>query len=1146
MEGISHRLKESETENKMNERKKWGTIAAVLIFGGFLLIGLWMLWGKNPPASAPVGPESSASGTEAPGDTPPDNGGSYRVQVLWEDDRQPATGTSVTLICEKSREGNKTVFSAPQELKTDLSGLASFQLPEGVALVKIAASRAYAFAQSTTATVTATQETTLLLKKAYECFGTVYAVNDSGTTVPVQGAIVSVSGQKDFRTPPDAKGAAAPGKGVISDAQGKFHMVSPVPQVLLQASKGVLTAPLLEKDRIPKTLRHEALNGPYDLVLEKGCSLLVSVFRKDTMEGIPDARVDVEGMNPEKPFQTNKDGECEIQGLPQGMALVSVSADAYARDFARVALSPKEGNMVVFTLAPAGQIKVFTVDEKDQPVGGVRVRLNIQETGQQIEEIVTNGAGYGELNQVPAQVPLWLKPVRADRYHFNSLGIVCDMAGDIEEVKLVCKPSDPRPEGVYWVKGRVVDVENRQPVPGLTVQARDDKKTTTNEKGEFCLQGLEGPQGEGLLFWGKGYKTVFKDFVPVNTSLEVEISHSTSLLHGKVVDVKTNEPIPSFSILQMWPPDEENSSCQKIFSPDGTFEVENFYPEDMKYIEPPITLKADGYEAMTRRLSSNSTENTREILFALTPINKATGKVVDAETHEPIPGAQVGYNEGLKHKNMYLKIGYEIFGQTDEKGEFALDVSSNPGTFFALADGYAPKAQTVSSEKDFPLEIPLEKSSILKVRFHQADSSPMVAGIATVVKVQPQDKGPDLTLWYDKNEEEKPNTIVWRSLPSGKGTVKILVSSDANQNKSFIGNYYDGEGTLPLEWCSKEMANGWEFLNPGFINWGDKPYFWTEVISSVEVLAGRETVVEIPADSSVSGRLTHKGSPVQGLVLLENRMEGAVYRYMAFTTPDGVYQFPAIASGNYTVFVGAREDTEKSLNTECSAPYRENLNISGTTRKDFELDGVLGHKVTGKIRRDTLPLAGYDVVEVPFGSLRLEQIAEVSGGTQTSDKNGISRFWPDGSFSLKGHFRGTYKLTLEGRSGTFLSLSEPLVLDNLNGDQDLGEIDTQAKGPFSLSVSILQADYLEDVKQYAQVFVEKISPPQFKRYTNFSSQGTATLSDLLPGDYRIRLTGLGNNYDTDFAPPRTLTIQENVSLQYDARELIKNQEQTRK
>jgi hypothetical protein len=1167
---------------------KTGTALAAIVCLAALIVGVWIAGGKagNHPARLTVeSPEivalpDGASETQGP---------LYRVHVLWEDDRQPAVGTSVTLVYEPSKKGNENATSAPsrgeapvppQTLKTDASGVAAFPLPQGGTQLRIEAARAYAFSQSTTVTVTATQEATLLLKKAYECFGTVYAVNDAGTTVPLQGARVSVRNSKDFPTRSNPKGAGEAGNGVLSDDRGRFHLVSPTPQVVLQASKGPLVAPLLEKDRHLRTLRHEVENGPYDLVLEKGCSLLVSVLRKDTMEGIEGARVEVEGTCPEKPLATNKTGECEIQGLPQGMQKVAVWADGYTRESALVALSPKEGNLAVFTLVPAGQIRVFTVDDKDQPLGGVGVSLQIKKTSAIVEEIFTDETGHGELNHAPLDQPLLLNSVKGCLYWVNPQGVLFTKESEPQEVKLVCgssQPSQPGMEGPYWLKGRVVEETSRQPVPGLMVESRSGKRDNTDEKGEFHIRGIVVPEGENsttdFMVGGKGYKAVIQTKVPLNTFVEVEISPSR-VLHGKVVDSKTNEPVQSFSVKTNWTVGEQESSWLRIFSLDGTFEFEDILPDNIdsiksenSHVHIPVTIEADRYETMTRDFNFDEFKKSPEILFVLNPANKASGKVVDAKTHEPVPGALVGYNEGVSTRSSFSKNdlkpdsysnSFKVYGKTDEKGEFALDVSCNSGTFKVFAEGYAPKAWPVTSDKSFPLDIPLEKAGSLKVRFRQADTAPMFVGVARV-DVRSQDAGQELICRYHEYEKVEPNALVWRSLPDGKGRVKVLISS----SERVADNSAGPDDEMQLELVSDRLTKGGLGYNPVTINfWRDKnPYVWTEIARPVEISGGKETEVEVPADGALSGRLTLKGTPVQGVVFLESRQADATYRYMVSTNEEGFYQIPALAAGSYTVFVSVIEKQDEGMTAHYSAPYRDSLDIAGSVQKNFELDGVLGHKMMGTFRQDTMAARVYAPGgKGNFYELRLERIPDPSESSVSVDKIGTAYIFHKSSekedavlsFSTKGRFFGKYKLILEGQQinpqeKTFFEFPEPLTLDNRAGDQDLGELDCRAVGPLSLTVTILNPEYLDASGRYVELVLEKMSPPPLCRSVvafctpgTEGFQGTVTAQGLLPGEYRVRLIGGGGGIynGTDF-DVKTLTLQDNVTLQYDARELGK-------
>ncbi|HPS03607.1 MAG TPA: hypothetical protein PLA90_18895, partial [Candidatus Sumerlaeota bacterium] len=513
-----------------------------------------------------------------------------------------------------------------------------------------------------------------------------------------------------------------------------------------------------------------------------------------------------------------------------------------------------------------------------------------------------------------------------------------------------------------------------------------------------------------------------------------------------------------------------------------------------------------------------------EILFVLNPASKASGKVVDAKTHEPVPGAVVGYNEGVATQSFFKKDdlkpdyytnSFEVYGKTDEKGEFALDVSCNSGTFKVFAEGYAPKVCPVTSDKSFPLEIPLEKAGSLKVRFRQADTAPMFVGMAWV-EVQSEDAGQELISRYYEYENEKPNALVWRSLPDGKGVVKILIS---NTDQISLSN-----GEMPLEWISDYLNKGVMPYNPVTVNFGrgKAPYVWTEIARTVDVSAGKETEVEIPADGALSGRLTLRGTPVQGAVFLESKTEGTIYRYMVSTNAEGLYQIPALASGDYTVFVSMVEKVDERMNEHYSIPYRESLAIPGSVQKDFELDGVLGHEVTGTFRSDTLPIGLYSPEErIPLCVLHLERIAESAESPAPVDKEGVGSITEAGSSRLihiKGRFFGKYKLTLEDpgadlqQKAVFFEFPEPLTLDNRTGDQDLGELDCRAVGPLSLTATILNPEYLDASGRYVEIILERMSPPPLCRsVVSFSNpgtegfQGTVTAQGLLPGEYRLRL-----------------------------------------
>jgi len=121
-----------------------------------------------------------------------------------------------------------------------------------------------------------------------------------------------------------------------------------------------------------------------------------------------------------------------------------------------------------------------------------------------------------------------------------------------------------------------------------------------------------------------------------------------------------------------------------------------------------VIVVADGFERAERTNLLLANDRTYRVDFALTPGTALTGKVVDAQTLNPIAGATVGEGWETYHRSTVTK----------EDGTFALEhTDTSPNlTFVVRAEGYLPQQRQSdgTGRIDFELDASLALSGTVK------------------------------------------------------------------------------------------------------------------------------------------------------------------------------------------------------------------------------------------------------------------------------------------------------------------------------------------------------------------------------------------------------------------------------------------------
>jgi len=253
------------------------------------------------------------------------------------------------------------------------------------------------------------------------------------------------------------------------------------------------------------------------------------------------------------------------------------------------------------------------------------------------------------------------------------------------------------------IGGQVVDARTGNPIAGALVVACADSnhagRAQTNERGWYLIENLE-PGLYQVTARARGYQAaVYPGRVAVrpgqvtpNINFQLRpIQHpQLGAIAGRVVEARTNKPIRGALVVAT------GNGCRYRARTDaqGNYLIRGVRPGRYE-----VAAKARGYlgERFPRPVLVEPGQVTREINFALVPIppkGAIAGRVVDARTHEPIPGAVV------------IAHGEHGSGRTrtDRHGFYRLIL--NPGEYqvVAQARGYQPER--------FPRAVPVRPGEV--------------------------------------------------------------------------------------------------------------------------------------------------------------------------------------------------------------------------------------------------------------------------------------------------------------------------------------------------------------------------------------------------------------------------------------------------
>ncbi len=164
----------------------------------------------------------------------------------------------------------------------------------------------------------------------------------------------------------------------ISDDSGKFAFNEAQPgNYRIWAETPDLTSLDLKFKGEEVVVAEDAKEQMVDLLLHLGCRYRVKVSEKASGNPVSKATISFGWTDIQRSYSTNEAGECEIAGLASGEWYFVVTAEGLATTYRNVPKQPLHSmTELAFQLAPGCDVEGRVVNEKGEPVAGVRIRAN--------------------------------------------------------------------------------------------------------------------------------------------------------------------------------------------------------------------------------------------------------------------------------------------------------------------------------------------------------------------------------------------------------------------------------------------------------------------------------------------------------------------------------------------------------------------------------------------------------------------------------------------------------------------------------------------------------------------------------------------------------------------------------------------------
>ncbi|MCX7013125.1 MAG: carboxypeptidase-like regulatory domain-containing protein [Candidatus Sumerlaeota bacterium] len=634
----------------------------------------------------------------------------------------------------------------------------------------------------------------------------------------------------------------------------------------------------------------------------------------------------------------------------------------------------------------------------------------------------------------------------------------------------------------HWLAGVVVDEEDK-PLRGIQVRLIDKRDTVwtnrpvvnqdpilqTDAQGRLRCENLPGPE-VGVEIFGEG-RSQLTATVPVDQEARL-VMKAMGVIRGRVLDDQSGEPVIGFRVCSANPNviSFPRSMGKPYSSREGRFILELDQGTAVD-----VSVEADGYAAETMEdIEPAPGDQAEERVFRLKRGEALNGKVVDALTGAPLARATVAW---LTYAP-YMPLEWEGSEQnsamenrksalTDDQGGFSFVEGSEKGALvFRCRDHerllVKPEDRPNYMDETGALRIPLHAGASVTGVYYQ--NGRPAAGAEARLHLSSRSAGQE----FGQVQTDASGRYSWDRLPPGRYEIHA-------------GKRREGAGSSGLT-------------------------------RTFELGPGEQKVVNLGDESglcALHGRVLNEGAPALGAEIDLKPVAPTDYvEFIDHAGQDGAYRIEGLPVGAYRAM--AREGGGNHL-------IWESIEIKGDTEHDFILRQE--HAVRARFAAPPGAPAGF-IQKIEDASLRILDPALAPDENPEQIQSWLRGNVQSGRVRFQGRCKGPYSIELSGSFGgtetSSILIAGPFQLDNLNGDQDLGEIAIPPVGSIRFQIALDPS--ARNAPEYLTAILRPNGDERLQSSLSLRPGEADQVAGPVPlGDYETIIDATGFQAD----PPRT-------------------------
>nr|WP_308346208.1 carboxypeptidase regulatory-like domain-containing protein [Priestia aryabhattai] len=655
---------------------------------------------------------------------------------------------------------------------------------------------------------------------------------------------------------------------------------------------------------------------------------------------------------------TNQDGQYIIEGLPQGLLLVRVSASSYISQTRQAEIGPGEVDEDFSLTRPLpilGTIGIQVVDAlTNVPVANAQIEI-VNSEGETIASGFTNEIGQYVVPELPLDT--YTIFVSADNYVDQERKVT------LVSNQFVSEKFTISPITLGLITGTVVDAQTGSPIVGALVQVFivgttiPVKSTFTDVNGHYLVSGLaEGEYRVVISADNYGAQPFRIVLTPgEQETLNAALQPNPASIQGTVTDAQTGNPISGAGVITVITGSGIIVASVKT-DLNGNYIISGLAPGSYDVI-----FSADNFASHTSTV--NLVPNETETINAVLTPNPATvsGRIVNAGTSAPITNALIqAFTTGgtfvtstLSDVNgQYILTGlpegtftisasatdFMTQSQTvtltpNETKTLNFTLSSNPASLSGIvtdAQTKAPLTGTLVEVLVVGATIPV-KSTLTDANGHYLVSGLAEGGYRVVISADNYGAQP-FRIVLTPGEQETLNAALQPNPASIQGTV-----TDAQ-----TGNPISGAGVVTVITGSGIIvASAKTDLNGNYIISGLAPGSY-DVIFSADNFASQTSTVHLvpnetetinavltPNPATVSGRIVNAGTgaPITN-ALIQAFTTGGTFVTSTLSGVNGQYILTGLPEGTFTISASATDFMTQSQTVTLTPNEIKTLNFT--------------------------------------------------------------------------------------------------------------------------------------------------------------------------------------------------------------------------